>query len=215
MAYLKTKLNARNRCDGLNLLRGIRSGSAALVFFDPQYRTVLDKLNYGNEGARQKGRALLKQMDAGVVLDFATEIERILRPSGHIAYWMDKFILCNYAHDPLFSSQIVDLVTWDKLTFGMGYRTRRRAEYLMILQKSPVRAKGVWTDHAIPDVWAEKAPESLHPHAKPVELQRRLILAVTQPRNLIVDPCAGGYGILDLCLETKRRFIGCDIGMSK
>jgi hypothetical protein len=29
---------------------------APLVFFDPQYRGVLDMLKYGNEGARQKGR---------------------------------------------------------------------------------------------------------------------------------------------------------------
>ena len=27
-----------------------------LVFFDPQYRGVLDKLKYGNEGADRKGR---------------------------------------------------------------------------------------------------------------------------------------------------------------
>ena len=44
------------RGDALQLLRGLTSGCTPLVFFDPQYRGVLDKLKFGNEGARQKGR---------------------------------------------------------------------------------------------------------------------------------------------------------------
>ena len=50
----------------------------------------------------------------------------------------------------------VDAMTWDKGRMGMGYRTRRRTEYLLVLQKEPTRAKGVWTAHDIPDIWLEK-----------------------------------------------------------
>jgi len=39
--------------DGLKLLEKLETDSIPLVFFDPQYRTILDKQNYGNEG---KGR---------------------------------------------------------------------------------------------------------------------------------------------------------------
>jgi hypothetical protein len=37
--------------DALALLRSLPDRCTPLVFFDPQYRGVLDKLKYGNEGA--------------------------------------------------------------------------------------------------------------------------------------------------------------------
>jgi len=40
--------------------------------------------------------------------------------------------------------KVVDLITWDKGRIGMGYRSRRRGEYLIFLQKPPIRAKGTW-----------------------------------------------------------------------
>lgn len=43
-------LNRKNIMDGLQLLGLICDHSLKVVFFDPQYRGVLDKLKYGNEG---------------------------------------------------------------------------------------------------------------------------------------------------------------------
>ena len=50
---------------------------------------------------------------------------------------MDKFHLCEGIKNWIAGTNlhIVDLITWNKETFGMGYRTRRTAEYLLILQK--------------------------------------------------------------------------------
>jgi len=92
----------------------------------------------------------------------------------------------------------------------MGYRTRRRSEYLIVLQKSPVRAKGCWYDHDIPDVWIEKTPKT-HPHSKPVELQQRLIAATTQDGDCVIDPASGGYSVYEACKNLGRDFIGSDI----
>jgi hypothetical protein len=47
------------RGDALKLLCSQREACTRLVFFDPQYRENLDRLAYGNEGARQKERFLL------------------------------------------------------------------------------------------------------------------------------------------------------------
>jgi site-specific DNA-methyltransferase (adenine-specific) len=41
------------REDALTLLRSLPDGCAAVAFFDPQYRGVLDHLKLGNEWARQ------------------------------------------------------------------------------------------------------------------------------------------------------------------
>ena len=92
----------------------------------------------------------------------------------------------------------------------MGYRTRRKSEYLIVLQKSPVRAKGCWKDHAIPDVWEEKA-EKVHPHSKPINLQTRLISATTDKGDIVLDPAAGGYSVLEACKAAMVDFIGGDI----
>ena len=67
----KIKINARNRIDGLELLSYLNEKCIAVTFFDPQYRGVLDKLKYGNEGVlRDKARSSLPQMDEFTIIKF-------------------------------------------------------------------------------------------------------------------------------------------------
>lgn len=208
-------MDGKQKMDGLKLLNKLDTDSIPLVFFDPQYRSILDKQSYGNEGERQKGRGELPQMSNKVIQKFLLEIERILMPSGHLMLWVDKYIVCSGVGSLIEGTglQLVDMVTWNKKRMGMGYRTRRYGEYLVIFQKPPVRAKGVWRLHDIPDVWDEKIENGNrnHTHAKPVELQKRLIKAVTNTGDIVVDPCAGGYSVLKSAIDTGRHFIGCDI----
>ncbi|CAG8684870.1 13390_t:CDS:2, partial [Racocetra persica] len=58
-------------------------------------------------------------------------------------------------------------------------------------------------------------PQYNHPHEKPAGLNKRLIEAVTQKGDLVVDPCAGSFTVLNSCLETKREFLGADINYSQ
>jgi hypothetical protein len=48
-------MNVMQRGDALVLLRSLRDSHAPLTFFDPQHRSVLDKMKFGNEGERQRG----------------------------------------------------------------------------------------------------------------------------------------------------------------
>ena len=208
-------LNQRNRADGLTLLAALPPASTPLCVFDPQYRGVLDRLQYGNEGqSRGQRRAGLPQMDAGVIARFIDGIAAALVPSGHLFLWVDKFHLCDGVQAWLPSGmEVVDLVTWDKGRIGMGYRTRRQGEHLLIVQKRPKRAKGVWQRHDIPDVWREAPPRRGHTHAKPVALQAALIEAVTAPGDVVVDPAAGSYSVLEAAHSVGRDFLGCDVGV--
>lgn len=207
------KLNYKNLANGLDLLSDIKEKSISVVFFDPQYRGVLDKLKYGNEGkSRGKARSALKQMPEDEIVQFIKEIDRVLKNSGHLFLWVDKFHLCQgvlkWFEET--SLNLVDMIVWNKGRIGMGYRTRRKSEYLIVFQKSPVKAKGYWTDHSIPDVWEEKVNKT-HTHSKPIELQRRLIEATTKEDDVILDPASGGYSVFEACKLTKRNFLGCDI----
>ncbi len=208
------KPNSRLRMDGLEFLSAIPPESIPVAFLDPQYRGVLDKLAYGNEGISRGGkRAALAQMPEDVILDFVRGIDRVLIPSGHLFLWVDKFHLCQGVSGWLDGTQleIVDLVTWDKGTFGMGYRTRRRAEYCIVLQRDPRRAKGVWKIHDITDVVHEKLEMKVHPHAKPVELQAALLSAVSNEGDYVIDPAAGSFSVMAAAIKSGRNFLGCDL----
>lgn len=207
--------NQRNKMGGASLLASLGDEEVRLAFLDPQYRGVLDKMKYGNEGARQIGRAALKQMSDGDISMFIEEIERVLKPSGHLCLWVDKFTVVEGRHLQWLrrasTLQRVDMISWRKTRPGMGRRARCYTEFMIILQKRPTRAVGVWRDKSMDDCWIEGADRDSHTHAKPIGLTTRMIRCVTKPRDLVIDPCAGGYGVLDACRSTERNFLGCDL----
>ena len=209
------KINRRQKMGGMKLLGYLPDESIVVAFFDPQYRGILDKMDYGNEGEqRGSARCSLKQMTEKDIHRFIIEIDRVLISSGHLFLWMDKYHLCTGFTDWLSGTtfDVVDMVTWDKGRMGMGYRTRRVSEHLIVLQTSPKRAKGVWKIHNIPDVWREKIPNGnggVHP--KPVDLQGELIEAVSNTGDLVADPAAGSFSVLKACQIRGRNFVGCDL----
>ncbi len=211
------KNNTAQRGDALALLRSLPDGSARLVFFDPQSRGVLDELKYGNEGARQKGRFALPAMTTEYIDACCREIARVLKPSSYLMLWADTFNLCEGHHLRIADAlRCVDLIAWDNLRIGNGYRTRRRGDYMLVLQKAPLRAKRTWRDRAIANRWAEKInlkvyPREVYPHTKPAGLIARLIGAATEPDDLVVDPAAGSFVVRHVANKLGREFIGCDI----
>ena len=199
--------------DGLELLGKLRDSSLPCVFFDPQYRGILDKMSYGNEGvSRGRARAQLQQMSEMQIIDFCGEISRVLTKQGHLFLWIDKYhLLTGFRKwlDPT-ELEVVDMIVWDKVKMGMGYRTRKQCEYLVIAQKRPLRTKGVWSIHNIRDIWQEKIKKT-HAHSKPVALQSVLIEAVTDKGAVVGDFAGGGFSVLAACQATGRRFLGCDL----
>lgn len=210
---MKNLINKKLNIDGVELLKQIPNKSLKVTFFDPQYRGILDKLSYGNEGkGRGKDRSDLPQMSEDIIKTFLKEIERVLVPSGYLFLWVDKFHLVEGVNSWIvdLNMEIVDLITWNKMKIGMGYRTRRKSEYLLVIQKLPKKAKSTWVLHNIPDVWDEKVVKT-HTHSKPIELQKQLILATTNEGDLVCDPASGGFSVFEACKLTNRNFIGGDL----
>ena len=99
--------NVVQRGDGLTLLRSLPDGCTPVVFFDPQHRAVLDKLQYGNEGVRQKGsrhacrRCRIRTFSSACCRE-ACEVahpERLPDACGS-----DTFTLCEARHLPITDS---------------------------------------------------------------------------------------------------------------
>ena len=209
------RCNTRLKMDGLDLLSKIPAETIPIVFFDPQYRGILDKMKYGNEGkSRGRARCELPQMSEKLIKQFIEGVDKILIPSGHLFLWADKFHLCQGVSNWFSGTNmdIVDLIVWNKKRMGMGYRTRRCAEYLIVLQKLPRKAKGVWKIHNILDVWDESIKnKNGHTHKKPVDLQSKLISAVSNEGDIVVDPAAGSFSVMEASNRADRNFLGCDI----
>jgi site-specific DNA-methyltransferase (adenine-specific) len=204
--------NVAQHGDALALLRSLPEACTRLIFFDPQHRENLDKLKYGNEGARQIERCLLPAMASEYIDACCREAARALMPSSYLMLWQNAFGLVQGHHLRVANVlQCVDLIAWDNQHLGMGYRSRRRGDYLIILQKPPIKAKATWRDHGIPDRWVEKIDHKLHPHIKPIGLITRLIGAVTIAGELIVDPPAGSFAVMHAAHQLGREFIGCDL----
>ena len=209
------RFNVMQNGDALELLRSLTPGCTPLVFFDPQYRGVMDKLKFGNEGARQKGRFKLPPMTSDYIDACCRASMRLLIPSGYLLLWADTFNLCEAHHLRVTDvCKVVDLLAWDSQRMGMGKRTRRRGDYLLIIQKPPI-TPSTWSDHGIPSRWSEKVDRAIHPHAKPLRLTARLINAVTRPGDLVVDPAAGSFVVMHAARELGRDFIGCDIAYAR
>lgn len=208
------KINQKNKYNGIDLLDNLKENSVKVFFFDPQYRGILNKLSYGNEGVnRGRARSSLPQMSEVLIYEFISKIEKVLMPSGYLFLWVDKFHLVEGVSSwfgDISTLSLVDMITWNKEKMGMGYRTRRQSEYLVIIQKEPKKAKSTWTIHNIPDIWSEKV-EKRHPHSKPINLQKKLIEATTCEGDIVCDPASGGYSVLECCKELNRTFIGCDL----
>ena len=76
-------LNTKSQMDGLELIGKLSDDAVPVVFFDPQFRGVYDKMQYGNEAtSRNNVRVKLPQMGESIIIDFIKEISRVLIPSG-------------------------------------------------------------------------------------------------------------------------------------
>jgi site-specific DNA-methyltransferase (adenine-specific) len=214
--YQPYQRNIHQHGDALALLQWLPGSCTPLAFFDPQHRDNLDKLKYGNEGARQRERCGLPQMSAEYVDECCREMARVLKPSGYLMRWTNAFQLGEGAHLRLRDVlQCVDIIAWDNLRISNGHRARRRGDYLVALQKKPIKARATWqTKPTIPDRWPEKVDRKLHPHIKPIGLISALIEAITSPGDLIVDPAAGSFVVMDAAMNLGRQFVGCDLALT-
>src|SRR6516164_6900285 len=130
--------NIRQHGDALTLLRSLPDPCTPLIFFDPQHRENLDKLKYGNEGARQRERCKLPPMSSEYIDECCREMARVLVPSGYLMRWQNAFQVGTGVHLRLADVlQCVDIIAWDNLRISNGSRARRRGDYLVATKSNP------------------------------------------------------------------------------
>lgn len=96
---------------------------------------------------------------------------------------------------------------------GLGNWLRSNAEFCFLIQKYPQSGK-LFKNRSFGNVWEENVvsvSQRKHPHQKPRELIKALITATTNQGDLIIDPCAGSFIVLEVCQELNRNYCGVDL----
>ncbi|MCE8167184.1 MAG: site-specific DNA-methyltransferase [Candidatus Moeniiplasma glomeromycotorum] len=199
--------------EALELLTSLTENSVSLIFLDPQYQPARQVLptNY----------PLYSQSDYQI-LRILEQVERVLKPSAFCLLWVNKTLLGNdritlwLLKTP--TLKIVDFLVWHKKnSLGLGVWLRSNAEFCFLIQKFPTNGK-LFKNRSFGNVWEEPVipnHQRKHPHQKPKRLIKALIEATTEKGELIVDPCAGSFVVLEVCQELEREFMGCDLTYQK
>lgn len=188
--------------DALRLLPELPPNSVDLLLTDPPYG---DATGYG----RPK-RTIVGDEHPLVGLAAVAACYRLLKRNR------SAYVFCGVAHlafvQDFFARytrfRLRGVLVWDKLYLGMGQPFRRRFECILVLEKGAPR----YRDRGLPDLLAVRRPQArVHPHEKPVELLKRLILTSTDPSGLVLDPFAGsGAGCVAARLA-GRHFLGIEL----
>ncbi|KLL03014.1 MAG: adenine-specific DNA methylase [Mycoplasmataceae bacterium RV_VA103A] len=205
----KYLLNAKQAGEALELLSSLEDNSVDLVFLDPQYEKVANVLKLAYPLYPQSDYQIMRIIE---------QVGRILKPSSFCLLWINKGLLGSdrIAAWLIKSSslKIVDCLVWyKKNTLGLGTWLRSNAEFCFLLQKYPTTGKR-FTNRSFGTVWEENqlaVSQKKHPHQKPKGLIKALVEATTIAGDLIVDPCAGSFIVLEVCRELGRDYLGCDL----
>ena len=205
-------LNAVNEGDGLELLRSLKNEVAQLVIFDPQYKDTKNTAKHVNEHYYKLPHA---NQDEQNIKDFVKEIARVLKPSAFLLFWIDDLILIKsnfkqWISEPL---KVIEILIWKKGKFvGLGINYfRKNCEYALLIQKEPLKKQV--KDAGIVNVFSEIVDfaKRHNTHEKPYKMTKKIIKQLTNTEDLVVDPCAGSFVVMEACLATNRNFLGVDL----
>lgn len=163
------------------------------------------------------------------------EVRRILKPEGTL--WISgtyhSIYICGFIVQKL-NFKILNDIVWYKPNASPNLSCRyftASHEMLIWAKKDPgakhkfnydILKAGGWNDFLkkpgkqMRSVWAINTPPKdekkfgKHPTQKPLDLLRRIIIASTDPKDLILDPFTGSSTTGLAAVELGRRFIGID-----
>lgn len=105
------------------------------------------------------------------------------------------------------SYKLRDVIIWDKVSMGVGFAFRKQYECILVFEKG----KPLYRNPRMFNILRfQRVRSNLHPHAKPVELIKALILHSSDAGDVVLDPFAGSGTTGVAALQTGRRFVGAE-----
>lgn len=213
--------------DCIEILKNISDKSVDLIIADPPYNLGKD---YGNSSdTKERDDYLL------FTRSWLTQAARVLKPTGSLYVFMGfRYISHLYLIlENELGFQFNGWICWH-YTQGMG-RTKGfspRHDDILFFSKSPIftfnldniripqkyyRSRNNMRGANPGDVWEFshvhycQSSRTEHPTQKPEGLIERMVLASSDPNQLVLDPFAGSGTTLHVCQHTERRSIGIEL----
>lgn len=206
--------------DALLMLDALDNAAVDLVLTDPPYSSGARRdAEKSSRGSMLRGKTWEDGWLASDELSsngFATLLRavavvsyRIIKEGGFFAIWTDWRQLPNVMG--LVESagwRLMNLVVWDKGSFGLGQVFRNQHEFLVVASKGVARPNRRDVANVIR---ADRPDNEWHPTPKPVGLMAQIIDVLAPPNGLVVDPFAGSGSTGIAASQVGRRFLGFEI----
>ena len=216
------------------MLRRARSEMFDLIFADPPYflsnggiTCQSGKMVSVNKGRWDRSEGF--EADHEFNRDWLRECRRLLKPNGAILVsgTSHNIYSVGYAMQTL-GYKILNDIAWFKvnpppnlscryfthatetiLWAAKSHKSRHTFNYALMKQMNGGKQmQSLW--HIKPPAPYEKR-FGKHPTQKPEELLHRIILAASQPTDIVLDPFCGSGTTGVVCARVGRRFIGFDV----
>ncbi|MCK5321438.1 site-specific DNA-methyltransferase, partial [Candidatus Pacearchaeota archaeon] len=106
--------------------------------------------------------------------------------------------------------KIRHLVVWKKHNFGLGWAFRHQYELILVLEKG----KPKYNFKNFSDVQTcshINHNKETHPHEKPLDLLKKMILHSSEEGDVVLDPFAGSGSTCKACGGLGRKWIGIEL----
>ena len=144
--------------------------------------------------------------------------KRVLKPGGIFVtyagqYWLPKVIeLLGKSLQYRWVNASIWASDCNAVNFGNGKKSRARVlsnwKPILIFSKGDsIRLNGQWNDIS----FVEEKEKDWHEWQQPISEVEKLVRDFSEPGDLVLDPCGGGFTTAIACLNLNRRFVGCDI----
>jgi len=206
----------------------LKIGSVDMAIVDPPYNSPASTKSGGTTRRFKRWIDEDKQgeffkfdlLELGAFHDFFSavlyELKRTVKPGGHV-YWFTQWWklpdFMSYLNDEEFGFKMENLLVWDKVAIGLGYRWRHRLEYIIFASRLGAKCRPL-NNKGWPNLISVKRipPKKLvHPNEKPIDVVEALILNSTQPGDIVLSPFLGSGPEAWAAAHNNRKFIGVEI----
>ncbi len=174
---------------------------------------ILTDPPYGDNVAYGWNNKIIKNNENPLInCNALIEMYRILKQNRSL------YIFTNWKHYPFLTEFIIrytkfnirHLIVWKKHNFGLGWAFRHQYELILVLEKG--KPKYNLTDFSDVQTSSHINHNKLnHPHQKPLDLLKKIILHSSKEGDLILDPFAGSGSTCKACNELNRKWIGIEL----
>jgi site-specific DNA-methyltransferase (adenine-specific) len=188
--------------DALHIVKSLPDKSIDLIVTDPPYG---DNVSYGPRAIRIAGNK-----DPLIALLVLSEAYRVLKMHT------TTYVFCGMRHLCFLRSfftqytryKVREVIIWNKVNMGLGHAFRKQYECIMVLEKGTPH----YRNHQMLNLLHHKRVRSSHhPHTKPLDLMKALILHSSDKGQVVLDPFVGSGTTALAAKQLQRDYIGIDL----